>query len=468
MLRLVGPASYAGEPASRRELLRIGGLLAGGLALSDLIPATGPVARAADIANRGPSFGAARRCIILYLSGGAPQHDTFDPKPDAPLDIRGEFGTIESSLPGVRVGEHLPLSATLMHRVAQVRSMYHSHNDHARGSYWMFTGYPYLGSVPDANNMSRQDMPHMGACVAKIAPQGSLLPFAMVPHRMDVAGGRRVGQFAGMLGPKFDPLLPGGDPNHDHYKLEQLPLAPNLPVETARRRLRLVDQLDAQVDYLRQSAIADSLRDNQSKALDIVSSDTVRKAVDLSSADRSERDKYGRNLFGQSVLLGRRLLAAGTRLVQVNWQRVQGKNGFAWDTHWNNFSALKEDLIPPFDRAFHALMTDLESTGELAETLVVVAGEFGRSPKVTLKNAGREHWPEVYTVLFAGAGVQGGVIHGKSDKLGAYPADAPTTPADFVATIYHLLGIDSRREEHDQVGRPFALSKGDPIKGIMV
>jgi len=247
-----------------------------------------------------------------------------------------------------------------------------------------------------------------------------------------------------------------------------LPLAPNLPVETARRRLRLVDQLDAQVDYLRQSAIADSLRDNQSKALDIVSSDTVRKAVDLSSADRSERDKYGRNLFGQSVLLGRRLLAAGTRLVQVNWQRVQGKNGFAWDTHWNNFSALKEDLIPPFDRAFHALMTDLESTGELAETLVVVAGEFGRSPKVTLKNAGREHWPEVYTVLFAGAGVQGGVIHGKSDKLGAYPADAPTTPADFVATIYHLLGIDSRREEHDQVGRPFALSKGDPIKGIMV
>ncbi len=381
MLRLFGPASYSGEPASRRELLKIGGLLAGGVALSDLLAPSRPMdaaeAGASGSASRSPkSFGAAKRCIMLYLSGGAPQHDTFDPKPDAPQDIRGEFGTIESSLPGVRVGEHLPLSAKWMHRVAQVRSMYHSHNDHARGSYWMFTGYPYLGSVPDANNMSRQDMPHMGACVAKIAPQGSLLPFALVPHRMDVAGGRRVGQFAGMLGPKYDPLLPGGDPNADDYKLEQLPLPPNLPGDTVRRRLRLVEQLDEQVDYLRKTSIADSLRDNQSKAFDIVSSDAVRRAVDLSSAEREEREKYGRNLFGQSVLLGRRLLAAGTRLVQVNWQRTQGKNGFAWDTHWNNFSALKEDLIPPFDRAFHALMTDLKQTAQAVEAFEFVAKTF--------------------------------------------------------------------------------------------
>lgn len=468
MLRLLGPASYSGEAPHRRELLRIGGVLAGGLALGDLLRPAAATAGEASSGKAGSSFGAAKRCIVLYLSGGAPQHDTFDPKPDAPLDVRGEFQTIDSSLPGVRVGEHLPLTSQHMHRVAQVRSMYHSHNDHARGSYWMFTGYPYLGSVPDANNMTRQDMPHLGACVAKIAPQGSLLPFALVPHRMDVAGGRRVGQFAGMLGPKYDPLLPGGDPNDDAYKLDQLPLAPNLPLSTAQRRLRLVDQLDAQVDYLRESAIADSLRDNQAKALEIVSSDSVRKAVDLSSASRDEREAYGRNLFGQSVLLGRRLLAAGTRLVQVNWQRVQGKNGFAWDTHWNNFSALKEDLLPPFDRAFSALLTDLERTGELSETLVVVAGEFGRSPKVTLKNAGREHWPEVYTVLFAGAGIKAGAIHGKSDKLGAYPAESPTTPADFVATLYHLLGVDPHREEHDQVGRPFVLSKGDPIRGILV
>ena len=276
-----------------------------------------------------------------------------------------------------------------------------------------------------------------------------------------------MGQFAGMLGAKYDPLLPGGDPNDEQYKLEQLPLAPNLDPDILRRRLRLVEQLDGQVEYLQRSTQAENLRENQAKALDVVSTDAVRKAVDLSAADKVQRDRYGRNLFGQSVFLGRRLLQAGTRLVQCNWQRTQGSNGFAWDTHWNNFSALKEDLLPPFDQAFHALMTDLEETGELAETLVVVAHEFGRSPKVTLKNAGREHWPDVYTVLFAGAGIQGGAIHGKSDKIGAYPAENPVTPADFVATIYHLLGIDPSREEHDQLNRPFALSKGSPIMGVM-
>ncbi len=463
MLRLFGPDLQ--QQLSRREMLQIGGLAMTGLTLESLISRS--AAAESQNTSRPKSFGAAKNCIILYLSGGAPQQDMWDLKPDAPADIRGEFSSIETSLPGVRVGEHLPLSAKLMHKVAQIRSMYHSHNDHARGSYWMFTGYPYLGSVPDANNMSRQDMPHMGSCISKIAPGKGLLPFAMVPHRMDVAGGRRVGQFAGMLGPKYDPLLPGGDPNDDQYKLEQLPLAPNLEPEIVRRRLRLVEQLDGQVDYLRQTALAESLKDNQSKALNVVSSDVVRKAVDLSSADPIQRERYGRNQFGQSVLLGRRLLEAGTRLVQCNWQRSQGKNGFAWDTHWNNFSACKEDLIPPFDRAFHALMTDLEETGQLAETLVVVACEFGRSPKVTLKNGGREHWPECYTVLFAGAGIRGGQIYGSSDKIGAYPADNPTTPADFVATIYHLLGIDPHREEHDQLNRPFALSKGNAVQAIM-
>jgi hypothetical protein len=465
MLRLFGPASPR-ETFNRREMLRIGGLMTSGLSLGHLL---GGSARAESqpAGPRPKSFGAAKRCIMLYLSGGCPQHDTFDPKPDAPLEIRGEFNTIDSSLPGCRVGEHLPFTSKLMHKVAQVRAMNHTHNDHARGSYWMFTGYPFLGSVPNADNMTRQDMPHLGSCIAKIAPGKGLLPFAMVPHRMDVAGGRRVGQFAGMLGSKYDPLLPGGNPNADDYKLDQLPLSPNLPPEVARRRVRLVDQLDQQVEYLRTNPLAEALDANQAKALDVVSSDQVRKAVDLSAVAADERERYGRNLFGQSVLLGRRLLTAGTRLVQCNWQRVQGKDGFAWDTHWNNFSSLKEDLLPPFDRAFSALMNDLEATGELAETLVVVAGEFGRSPKVTLKNAGREHWPEVYTVLFAGAGIKPGCIYGRSDKIGGYPADGATTPADFVATIYHLLGIDPGREEHDQLNRPFALSKGSAITGIM-
>jgi hypothetical protein len=189
----------------------------------------------------------------------------------------------------------------------------------------------------------------------------------------------------------------------------------------------------------------------------------VRRAVDLSVVDATVRERYGRNLFGQSVLLGRRLLQAGTRLVQCNWQRTQGKNGFAWDTHWNNFSALKEELIPAYDRAFYALMSDLAETGELSETLVVVASEFGRSPKITLRNGGREHWPELYNVIFAGAGIEGGQVCGASDKLGAYPLENPVGPADFVATIYHLLGIDPHAETYDQQNRPFQLSRGNPF-----
>ncbi len=464
MLSILGPA-VASSGISRREMIRIGGLSMTGAALSQLFAANQATAGTPQsAANRAPGFGRAKNCIILYLSGGNPQHDMFDPKPDAPVEIRGEFDTIETTVPGIRFGEHCPLTAKHMHQVALVRSMNHEHNDHGRGSYWMFTGYKYPGSVSDVNSMSRQDMPHLGSCMSKIAPGGGpMFPFVIVPHRMDVAGGRRAGQFAGMLGGKYDPMLTSGNPNDDNFRLEHLPLSPHLATSTIRRRLRLADQLNQQTEYLRETALAESLRENQTKALEVVGSEQVRQAVDLASVDHDTRERYGRNLFGQSVLLGKRLLDAGTRLVQCNWQRTQGRNGFAWDTHWNNFSALKEDLIPPYDQAFHALMTDLTDSGQLDETLVVVASEFGRSPKVTLKNGGREHWPEVYTIMLAGAGIAGGQTVGASDKLGAYPAETPLSPADFVATVYHMLGIDPHTELHDQQNRPFQLTKGNPI-----
>ena len=467
MLSLLGPSFPTANGISRREMIRVGGLSMGGVGLADLLARQSQAESAVRL--HGPGFGRAKRAIILYLSGGHPQHDMFDPKPDAPAEIRGEFSTIETSVPTLRFGEHCPLSAKLMNQMALIRSMNHTHNDHGRGSYWMFTGYMYPGSVPDVNSMSRQDMPHLGSCVTKVAPgSGPMFPFIIVPHRMDVAGGRRAGQFAGMLGPKYDPLLTGGNPNDDNFRLDHIPLVPNEEPVVIRRRMGLVDQLNQQVDYLRDAAVSQSLKENQIKALDVVGSDAVRRAVDLSAIDATERDRYGRNLFGQSVLLGRRLLQAGTRVVQCNWQRAQGKNGFAWDTHWNNFSALKEELIPAYDRAFYALMTDLAETGELAETLVIVASEFGRSPKVTLRNGGREHWPELYNVLMAGAGIQGGQVYGASDKLGAYPAENPVGPADFVATIYHMLGIDPHSKLYDHQNRPFQLTKGNPFPLQMV
>jgi hypothetical protein len=443
-------------------MIRVGGLGLLGIGLPALASESKkPIGKPA-------SFGKAKNCILLYLSGGPAQLDTFDPKPDAPEDIRGEFKTIPTSLTGVRFSELLPNAAKWMHKSALVRTMCHEHNDHGRGSYWMFTGYQYLGSVPDVNSMSRADMPHMGSVVAKLAPgKGPMFPFALVPHRMDVAGGRRAGQFAGALGAKYDPLLTGGNPNDDNFKLDHIPLSASEDSSVLKRRLSLTEQLNAQADQLNQLAMSQAIHDNQARAIEVLLSPAVRKAVDLSAVAKSERERYGRNLFGQSVMLGKRLLDAGARLVQINWERTQGKNGFAWDTHWNNFTAHKEDLVPPFDQSFHALMTDLDKSGQLDETLVVVAAEFGRSPKITRSNAGREHWPDCYTVLFAGGGIKGGQVYGQSDKNAAYPLTNPTTPADFTATIYHCLGIDPSGETHDQLDRPIALSKGEAIGALV-
>ena len=457
------------DSLDRRELLRIGGLSSLGLTLPFLLEQTA-LGAAGPLMSKpsGRSFGKAKRCIMLYLSGGPAQLDTFDPKPDAPEDIRGVFETIPTTVPGVRFSELLPGAAKWMKHIGLVRSMYHTHNDHGRGSYWMFTGSPYPGSVSDVNSMSRADLPHMGSCVAKLAPgKGPMMPFVIVPHRMDVAGGRRSGQFAGALGGKYDPLLTGGDPNDDKFEMDHLPLVPNDTPAALKRRLGLLDQLTDKTTKLEEMAISQSIRDNQARALDVISSEAVRKAVNLAGVKSEERARYGRNLFGQSVFLGKRLLDAGARLVQCNWQRTQGKNGFAWDTHWNNFTAHKEDLVPPFDQAFDALMTDLDRAGQLDETLVVVAAEFGRSPKITRSNAGREHWPECYSVLFAGGGIKGGTVHGSSDKYAAYPQTAPTTPADFTATIYHCLGIRPDTETHDLGGRPMILSHGKPIAALV-
>jgi hypothetical protein len=448
---------------SRRELLRIGGVSLGSLSLPDLLAGRSTAAEAPR------SFGRAKNCIILYLSGGASHHDTFDPKPDAPAEIRGEFDTIATALPGIRFSRYLPATAGLMNRVALVRSMTHTSSGHATGGYAMFTGQTYPRTESDANFMGRQEAPHIGSALAKIAPgQGPMFPVILVPRRLDAGSGRRAGQWGGCLGSKYDPMQTGGDPNREDFRLENLPLLANAPRPVLQRRLRLVEQLNRQTRYLKETAPALALEQSQQKALDVIGSEQVHRAVDLSSAGGELRARYGRNLFGQSVLLGRRLLGAGARLVQVNWLRTQGAKGYAWDSHRENFEALRDDLIPPFDQAFAALITDLESSGQLDETLVVVATEFGRTPKVTLSTAGREHWPNVFSVLLAGGGIRGGQVYGGSDRIGAYPAESPVTPGDLMATICHCLGVDPHTELHDQFERPLSLCKGDPIASLLV
>jgi hypothetical protein len=465
MITLQGPAIKLCDGISRRDMLSIGGLSMTGLTLADLVSRP---AAAAETKFPRKTFGRAKRCIILFLSGGASHHDTFDPKPDAPVEIRGEFNTIATALAGVRFSEYLPKTATLMDRVALIRSVTHDSSGHAPGGYTMFTGHTYPRSPSEANFMSRDEMPHVGSVLAKVSPgNGPMFPFVLVPKRLDAGSTRRAGQWGGSLGSKYDPMLTGGNPNDDNFRMEHLPLVANRPVALFRRRKKLIDQLNNQTRYLQQTDLAKSLAANQQKALDVVSSEAVRRAVDLSTTKDVDRGRYGRNLFGQSVLLGRRLLDAGSRLVQCNWLRSQGKKGYAWDSHRENFAALREDLIPPFDQAFHALITDLQQADQLDETLVVVAGEFGRTPKVTLTTAGREHWSKCFSVMMVGGGIQGGQVYGASDRIGAYPADRPVSPGDLTATIYHCLGVEPHQEIHDQSGRPFVLSQGEPIEALI-
>lgn len=447
-----------GDRLGRREMLCIGGLSMTGLALSDLLAAAQTPARS----STPRSFGSAKNCIILFLSGGASHHDTFDPKPSAPAEVRGEFGVIDTSVAGIQFCEHLFWSAHLADRLALVRSVTHRHPDHAVGGYVMFTGRDYPRSPGEAELQSRDDAPHIGSSVARVAPGSGPFPFAMIPRRVDAGSGRRAGQWAGVLGSRYDPLVTEGDPNDNAFRLEHLPLVPHESLAVFERRRHLVDQLNRQWEALDQTPLARALTENRRKALDVLGSDAVRRAVDLASEESWVRDRYGRNLFGQSVLLGRRLLDAGTRLVQVNWLRSQGRKGYAWDSHREHFDAMRHDLLPPLDRALGALVTDLEHTGQLAETLVVVAGEFGRTPRVN-RHAGRDHWSNVFTVVLAGGGVRGGQVYGASDKIGAEPIDRPVSPADLTATIFHCLGIDPHTKIYDQLDRPVVLSTGRPL-----
>jgi hypothetical protein len=474
MLRINGPAARLCDGVDRREMLRIGALSMSGVSLPMLLEQQGQAAdpKAAEKATakkpRSSSFGQAKNCMVLFLSGGPAHLDTFDPQPDAPAEIRGEFGTIDTALSGVRLSEHLPRTAKLLDQAALIHSMTHSSPGHATGGYTMFTGYEYAGTGAQANFMNREDHPHLGAALAKVSPgSGPMVPFVIVPRRLDAGSGRRAGQWGGRLGGKYDPLQTGGNPNDDDFKLDHLPLLANRPMELYRRRKGLLDQVNSQAEFLQQSAIARSLNQNQEKALDVMASKAVRRAVDLSTAGPGERAKYGRNLFGQSVMLGRRLLEAGTRLVQVSWLRTQGKKGYSWDSHRENFEALRDDLIPPFDLALEALVQDLKSTGQFDETLIVVTGEFGRTPRVTLKTAGREHWSNCFSAMLLGGGIRGGQVYGSSDKIGGFPASHPVSPADLTATIYHCLGIDPHTEIHDQFNRPMWLSEGKPIEALI-
>ncbi len=439
------------EGLTRRRWLHVGALGAAGLCLPDLLRARGPA---------GPGhFGRAKSCILCFLFGAPAHQDIWDLKPDAPADVRGEFRPAASSVPGVRLGEHVPLVARAAHRFALVRSVQHPDNTHTVAMHYMLTGRRH--AQPNTNPRNQPtDFPCFGAAVQYLRPGRGGLPsgVSLNAPANQVSANNHVfpGFFAGLLGSRYDPLFVAQDPSAPGFA----PLPTAGADEAGRLRLRrgLLESVDRRRRALDAVAGVRDFDEYHRRAFGLVTAPAARQAFDLAREPAAVRDRYGRSPFGQGCLLARRLVEAGVRLVTVNWARDDAY----WDTHANNFKLLKDALLPPFDRAFSALLEDLDQRGLLGETLVVCLGEFGRSPKVNA-NAGRDHWAACNSVVLAGGGVRGGQVLGASDRLAAYPATPPVSPADLAATIYHALGIDPRTELHDALGRPLPLSDGGPL-----
>jgi hypothetical protein len=444
------------EGWTRREWLRTGGLGVLGLTLSDLLRA-----QARQTAGGG-SFGRARSCIVAFLFGAPAHQDVWDLKPAAPSQIRGEFQPIDSSVPGILLGEHIPRIARAAHHLALLRSVSHPDNTHTVAMHYMLTGRRH--AQPNTNPQNQPgDFPTFGAVVQKLRPGSGPLPAAVSlnspANQVSAANYIFPGFFAGLLGSAYDPLFVSQDPSRPGF--QPFPTLDGPAADSLRERRGLLAQIDGQRRTLEQVARVRTLNGFHARAFDLVTSRQARQAFDLSGESPRVRDRYGRTAFGQGLLLARRLVEAGVRLVTVNWARDDA----FWDTHADNFRKLKNDLLPPFDLGFSALLEDLHERGLLQETLVVCLGEFGRTPRIN-GQAGRDHWAACNTVVLAGGGVRGGQVHGASDRLGAYPATSPISPQDLAATVYHALGIDPDTILWDQENRPLSLSLGTPLVNL--
>jgi hypothetical protein len=423
-------------------------------------------------AQTAPRAARARSVVILFLSGGPSQLDMWDLKPDAPEEIRGIFRPIATNVPGVRICEHLPLMARLADKYTLVRSMSHEDTNHPSATYWMMTGGRLARPVIQASGMARNDRPHVGAVLAQqLGPRAGVPPFVMVPEFISPVGVARPGQHAGFLGPRFDPYLIASDPSAPAYSAGMIRRDASLSVGRIEERRSLLESLDQATDP-RAAAAARDLDVYRTQAIDLVSSAAAQKAFDVSGEPSRVRDRYGRQTFGQSTLVARRLIEAGARLVQVNFVRHDnGKGGQGYDSHGvppnpPHLRWAKDELLPPTDAAFAALIEDLADRGLLAETLVVMMGEFGRTPRFN-PHGGRDHWSRCYSLVLAGGGIPGGRVYGASDAIAAMPTRDPVSPEDLMATVYHLLGIDHRTMLHDLQGRPVPLVEGKPIAGVV-
>jgi hypothetical protein len=470
MLHLLGPGVRLCDGLSRREVLRIGGLglLGAGLNLTDLLRAT---ATTDGLMTRAPSFGRARSCILLFLMGGPPQHSTWDPKPDAPAEVRGDFAPIATTVPGLAVSELLPRTALVADKLCILRAVSTGDNAHSSSGYYMLTGRPHQPmNFENANPGPPNDAPSLGAVLGRITKAGGAVPPAVtLPHRIfNTDGSVWPGQDAGFLGRASDPWLLNARLSLAGDTIQEITLPAEIDQGRLGRRRALLDNLQRRLDALDDGPSVGTFDEQARQAFDLLGSSQARRAFRLEEEPQANRDRYGESPFGRGVLLARRLVEAGVRLVQVNWYRGPDEPPAnpCWDSHTQESARLKEILVPPTDRAYSALLEDLDRRGLLEETLVVCMAEFGRTPRLDA-NGGRNHWGSVFSVALAGGGVRGGQVYGSSDRIGAYPAEGRVRPEDLSATIFHCLGYSPGTEYLDPLGRPHPISRGEVLHAIL-
>jgi hypothetical protein len=444
--------------ATRREVLRAGSLGLAGISLPIFLKARGE-------SENVLSTPRADSCIVIFLNGGPSHLDMWDMKPEAPTEIRSEFDPISTSVPGVEVCEHLPRLAKLMHHTTLIRSMRHSvNNSHAAAVYAALTGHDRGeqggGAMPGDN-------PAPGAVLSKLLPHsGNSLPYVALPYKTQEGKGGPLqpGFLGGFIGSNHDPFWVLEDPNAADFHVHNLTLAPGVSSRRMASRRDLLSDLGAQITGNQNLRVFEAMDGFQHQAFDLLTSQHAQRAFQIDREPAKRRDSYGRNIYGQSVLLARRLIEAGTRVVTVSWAPDANAT---WDTHGNNFTMLKQTLLPQFDAACSSLLEDLADRGLLERTLVAVLGDFGRTPRIN-KNAGRDHWNSCYTVMLAGGGIKGGFVLGASDRIGAVPDSNSFSPADVIATMYSLLGIDPHQSLYDSLQRPHQIvASGQVIRDII-
>ena len=426
----------------RRNFLRVGSLAVGGLTLPNLL-------RGEAMAKEGGTS-AKRKSVILVWQAGGPSHiDMYDLKPTAPAEYRGEFKPIPTNVPGIEIGEHLPLQSTMFDKFSVVRSAFHTNAGHGMGSQWMLTGYQPTIEVND------NIYPSCGSVVAALrGPNEPGMPaYCNVPNRLDLGK-------AAYLGASYNPFSPDSNPNDNGFQVRNMKLPGNLTVNRLERRQQLLGQVDTIRRDIDTKGDIVGLDKFYRDAFEMVTNEKALRAFDIHKEDPRLREKYGRNDLGQSCLLARRLVESGVTYVTV-------QAGGGWDTHGNNFAELKNRLLPAFDRAVAALVDDLYVRGLQDEVLVMAMGEFGRTPRIN-PQAGRDHWPGAMSVLFAGGGLQMGQAIGTTDSKAEYPTSKPYTPGCVLSTMYHTLGIDHHHVFYDQGRRPLpVLNEGQPIAELI-